>query len=111
MAETYKNFKGVLNITEGTFYTCPPDTIAIVQMMQIANVTGVDPADASVFWTDASDSDAETHLCFGSEVVKGDAVNVNAASLVLEAGDTIGGFGSDDGALELSGSVLEITNA
>ena len=110
MAETFKNFKLALTISSTAAYTCPASTTAIVLMIQVANVTDGD-AYATVLWTDASDSDAETRLIKDEIVPASAPLSVVSGKFVLEAGDSIKAVASAGSAVELSGSVLEIPNA
>lgn len=109
MAETFKNFKGALTTTAATIYTCPAATNAIVLLLQVANVDGVNEADASVSWTDDSDSDAETSIIKSVPIPGGASLGVLSGKLVLEAGDTIKALASAASDLVISGSVLEIS--
>ena len=92
-----------------TAYTCPTATTAIVLHLQVANIDGVNSADATVHWTDDSNSDAVTQLVKTTPVVGNIALSVLTGKLVLETGDTIVATASADGDLILSGSVLEMT--
>ena len=109
MAEVFKNFNA--NMTTGgvTAYTCPAATTAIVLHCQVANVDGTNAADATVRWTDDSNSDKVTRLANTIPVPADTSLSVLTGVLVLEAGDTIVGVASADSDLELSGSVLEIS--
>lgn len=109
MAETFKNFKGALTTTTATIYTCPASTVAIVLMAQVANIDGINEADASVSWIDSSDSNAETYLIKGVPIPAGSALGVMSGKLVLEAGDSIKALASADSDLVISGSVLEMS--
>lgn len=112
MAAAFKNIRGILVTGGVTMYTCPttvPPTTARVKMLQVSNVDGVNSADATVHWTDASNSNAVTRLGLTVVVPAQTAVNMLTGELVLEAGDTLVGTASADSDLELSGSVLEMT--
>ena len=109
MAETFKNFKGALSTAAAAVYTCPASTVAIVLLVQVANIDGANSADASISWTDASDSDAETFLIKTAPVPAGSSLGCLSGKLVLEAGDTIKGLASAASDLVVSGSVLEIS--
>ena len=109
MAEAFKNFKLALGTDSATAYTCPAATTAIVLMLQVSNVDGVNEADATVSWTDASDSDASTALVSAVPVPAGSSLGVLAGKLVLEAGDTIAGLASAASDLVLTGSVVELS--
>lgn len=109
MAETFKNFKLAMITSSSAAYTCPAATNAIVLLLQVANVDGVNEADASVSWTDDSDSDAETFIIKSVPIPGGASLGVLSGKLVLEAGDTIKVLASAAGDLVVSGSVLEIS--
>ena len=109
MAEAFKNFKLALGTDSATAYTCPAATTAIVLLLQVSNIDGVNEADASVAWTDASDSDASTALVSVVPIPAGSALGVLSGKLVLEAGDTIAGLASAAGDLVLTGSVVEMS--
>ncbi len=109
MAETFKNFKLALGTSSATAYTCPAATTSIVLLLQVSNVDGVNEADATVTWTDASNSDTSTALVSAVPVPAGSALGVLSGKLVLEAGDTIAGMASAAGDLVLTGSVVEMS--
>jgi hypothetical protein len=109
MANTFKNFRGVMVTGGVTAYTCPAATTAIVLHCQVANIDGVNSADATVHWTDDSNSDAVTRLGLTVVVPAQTSVSMLTGKLVLEAGDTLVGIASADSKLELSGSILEMT--
>lgn len=109
MAEAFKNFKLALGTDSATAYTCPAATTAIVLLCQVSNIDGVNEADATVTWTDASDSGAETALVSAAPVPAGSALGVLSGKLVLAAGDTIAGLASAAGDLVLTGSVVEMS--
>ena len=109
MAEAFKNFKLALGTDSATAYTCPAATTAIVLLCQVANIDGVNEADTTITWTDASDSDASTALVSAMPIPAGSALGVLSGKLVLEAGDTIAGLASAASDLVLSGSVVEMS--
>ena len=109
MAETFKNFKLALGTDSATAYTCPAATTAIVLLLQVSNIDGTNEADATVTWTDASDSDASTALVSAVPVPAGSALGVLSGKLVLEAGDAIAGLASAASDLVLTGSVVEMS--
>mgnify|MGYP000892966389 CR=1 FL=1 len=109
MAETFKNFKLALGTSSATAYTCPAATTSIVLLLQVSNIDGTNEADATVTWTDSSDSDASTALVSAASVPAGSALGVLSGKLVLEAGDTIAGLASAASDLVLSGSVVEMS--
>lgn len=109
MAETFKNFKLALGTSSATAYTCPAATTAIVLLLQVSNIDSMNEADASVSWTDSSDSDASTALVSTVPIPAGSALGVLSGKLVLEAGDTIAGLASAASDLVLTGSVVEMS--
>jgi hypothetical protein len=109
MAETFKNFKLALTDSSATAYTCPAATTSIVLLLQVSNIDGTNEADASVSWTDASDSGVSTSLVSAVPVPAGSALGVLSGKLVLEAGDTIAGLASAASDLVLTGSVVEMS--
>ena len=109
MAETFKNFKLALGTDSATAYTCPAATTSIVLLLQVSNIDGVNEADATVTWTDASDSNASTALVSTVPIPAGSSLGVLSGKLVLEAGDTIAGLASAASDLVLSGSVVEMS--
>ena len=109
MAEVFKNFKLALGTDSATAYTCPAATTAIVLLLQVSNVDGVNEADATITWTDASDSGTSTALVSAVPVPAGSAIGVLSGKLVLEAGDAIKGLASAAGDLVLTGSVVEMS--
>jgi len=107
--EAFKNFKMALGTDSATAYTCPAATTAIVLLCQVANIDGVNEADATITWTDDSDSDASTALVRLMPIPAGSALGVLSGKLVLEAGDTIAGLASAASDLVLTGSVVEMS--
>jgi hypothetical protein len=111
MANTFKNFRAVMTTGGVTAYTAGTGVTAIILSLQVANVDGVNSADATVHWTDASNSNAVTRLGFTVVIPAQTAVSmlVPGTKHALEVGDTIVATASADGDLELSGTVLEMT--
>ena len=109
MAEAFKNFKLALGTDSATAYTCPSATTSIVLLLQVSNTDGTNEADASVSWTDSSESGASTALVSTVPVPAGSALGELSGKLVLEAGDTIAGLASAASDLVLTGSVVEMS--
>ena len=109
MAATFKNFRALMTTGGATAYTCPALTTAKILHCQVANVDGVNSADATVYWTDDSNSDAVTRLGLTVVVPAQTSISMLTGTLILEAGDTLVGIASADSDLELSGSVLEMS--
>ena len=108
MAETFRNFPYAMTTTSGTAYTCPSGKTAIVLCLQVTNVDGAVSANATVSWTDASQSNLATPLVKSCPIPAGGALNVLAGKLVLEAGDAVKALASADDKLVLTGSVVEM---
>lgn len=109
MANVFKNFKVAMTTGGATAYTCPAATKAIILHLQVANIDGTNSADASVHWTDYSDSAAAVYFGKTIAVPADTSISMITGKPVLEASDTIVGTASADGDLYLSGSVLEIS--
>ena len=110
MANAYKNGKSVsLTTSLADIYTCPSATEAIVLGIQVANIDGTTTADASVAWTDSSDSDAVTYLIKSATVNAGEAIPALVDKMVLTAGDKIQAMASAASDLCISVSVLEVS--
>ncbi len=109
MAEVFRNARQPVGTAPTPAYTCPAATRAVVIGCQVANVDGVNAADLSLAWTDASAGDAVTHLCRTVPVPPDAAFSPISGRLVLEAGDRLEASASAAGDLELSLSVLELS--
>lgn len=109
MANSFKNFNGTMVTGGVTAYTCPDATKAVIIHCQVSNVDGSSSADASVSWTDFSDSNKVVYLGKTIAVPAKTSISLLTGKLILEAGDTIVATASADGDLQLSGSVLEMT--
>lgn len=105
---TFKNARAAITTGTTTPYTCPAGQTALVILAQVANVDGLNGADVTVWWTDASAADAVTHLTQSVTVPAQSALAVLAGKLVLEPGDAIRTSASASGDLEISISVVEI---
>lgn len=111
MANTFKNAKCAMVTGGATAYTCPAATTAIVIGCIVANIDGTNAANATVHWTDDSDSDTATNLIKLVSVPPNSSLAVIGGAngkLVLEAGDTLVGTASADSDLSMTVSVLEI---
>ena len=75
-------------------------------LLHVANKDGMNAADATISWTDASDSNAEHHLIHTSNIDAGGALSILERPHVLEAGDTIKALASSAGDLELTGALI-----
>lgn len=108
MAEVFKNARLVLTTSGADIYTVPAGTTAVVIGCQVTN-TGTTSYNLSLWWTDASASNAETYLAQAIPVPDAASYEPIGGRLVLEAGDKLRGFGSSSSVLDVSVSVLEIS--
>lgn len=108
MAEVFKNARLVLTTSGADIYTVPSGTTAVVIGCQVTN-TGTTSYNLSLWWTDASASNAETYLAQAIPVPDASSYEPIGGRLVLEAGDKLRGFGSSSSVLDVSVSVLEIS--
>lgn len=110
MALAYKNARAAVGTSYATVYTCPASTTAVVLLVQVTNVDGVNSADVSAQWLDASNSNVATRLVELVAVPAGAALNViDNGPIVLEAGDQLQVKASATSDLEVSVAVSEIT--
>ena len=72
-----------------TIYTCPSNYKAIIKELWITNVDGTNAADATVQWTDDSDSDAAYSIISTKSVAADSYLRIEGANIVLEAGDIL----------------------
>ena len=107
MAETFKAVNVALgNSADAVVYTCPGSTTAIVIHCQVANVDGTNAADLNI---DHNDGSTTAALVSTLSVPADSAVNPIGGKLVLEAADTLRAWAGAASDLELTLSVLEIT--
>lgn len=88
-------------------YTVPVAKKATVMMLWVARVDNGNDVDATVQWTDDSDTDKVTRLCFEYPLVVGSGIAPLIGILTLEAGDKIQAKASAAGDAELTFCVLE----
>lgn len=106
---TFRNSRAVLGDTAADVYEAPGGTTAIVLHCQITNRDEAN-REVSLWWTDASDGDAETYLLDTVVVPEDASLSGVAGKLVLEAGDRLRAVqDEDDDEVEVSVSVLELT--
>jgi len=72
-----------------TIYTCPANYKSIIKELWITNVDGTNAADATVQWTDDSDSDAAYSIISTKSVAADSYLRIEGANIVLEAGDIL----------------------
>lgn len=108
MAQTFKNARAILGDVSTGVYTVPAGTTAIVVGCQVANV-GSGPTELDFYWTDASDSDAQTVLGDGIIIPSNSVYEPIGGKLILEAGDQLRGISDNDEELEVTLSVLELS--
>ncbi len=107
MAEAFKAVNVALgNSADAVVYTCPGSTTAIVIHCQVANVDGTNAADLNI---DHNDGSTTAALVSTLSVPADSAVNPIGGKLVLEAADTLRAWAGAASDLELTLSVLEIT--
>jgi hypothetical protein len=108
MPNTFKNAKLKVQTTDSDVYECPSATTAIVIGMQISNVAATSK-ETTVWWTDASASNAVTRLVKDVIVPAKAALAPVAGKLVLEAGDKVRALCTSNDDIEVTVSVLEIS--
>ena len=107
MAETFQTVNVALgNTTDAVVYTCPAATTAIVIHCQVANVDGTNAADLNIDMNDGSVVAALVHTL---AVPADSAVNPIGGKLVLEAADELRAWAGAASDLEMTLSLLEIT--
>lgn len=109
MAENFRNARAVILNTNTDIYTVPAATKAIVIGCQVANVKNDGPVGLTIWWTDASASNAVTRLGEIIVVPEAAAYEPIGGKLVLEAGDKIIAKSSSSTDLEATLSVLELS--
>jgi hypothetical protein len=108
MANTFKTAKLIIQSSATDVYTVPSATTAVVIGCQVANVSAT-AEEVSVWWTDASDSNAVVRLVKDVVIPAKASLAPIAGKLVLEAGDKIRAQGQTNNDAEITVSVLEIS--
>ena len=108
MPNVFKNARLAIQATASDVYTCPSSTTAIVIGCQVANVSA-SSEEVSVWWTDASGSNAVVRLVEDVVIPAKASLAPIAGKLVLEAGDKIRAQGQTNNDAEITLSVLEIS--
>jgi hypothetical protein len=108
MANTFKTAKLIIQDSATDVYTVPSATTAVVIGCQVANVSAT-AEEVSVWWTDASDSNAVVRLVKDVVIPAKASLAPIAGKLVLEAGDKIRAQGQTNNDAEITVSVLEIS--
>ena len=72
-----------------TVYTCPANHKAIIKELCLNNVDGTNAVDATLQWTDDSDSDAAYSLLSTKSIAADSYLRIDGANIVLEAGDIL----------------------
>lgn len=109
MARTYKNAKAALTTSNATIVTAGAGETLLILSAQITNIDGTNEADATLSWTDSSDSDTETALCSAATVAAKDAIDGISGTQVLETGDALKGLASANGDLVVTVSYVVVT--
>jgi hypothetical protein len=110
MPNNFKNAKQICTTSLTDVYTAPGGggAASVVLLLQATNVTN--RADVfTLVWTDSSNSNAVTHLCYQIPIPAQQSVGCLTGKLVLEASDKIRAQCGTFQAIELSCSFLEIT--
>lgn len=101
-----KNARAALTTSAVDVYTAPPGG-AKVTMIQVANVDPENEVLVTAQWTDASNADAGTILCYEAPVAVGDAISILAGGLLLEVGDKLQAYASANGDAEITVCAIE----
>ena len=72
-----------------TVYTCPANYKSIVKEIWLTNVDGSNAVDATLKWTDDSDSDAAYSLLSTKSIAADSYLRIEGGNIVLEAGDIL----------------------
>jgi hypothetical protein len=72
-----------------TVYTCPANYKAIVKEIWLTNVDGTNAVDATLKWTDDSDSDAAYSLLSTKSIAADSYLRIEGSNIVLESGDIL----------------------
>ncbi|AUQ64445.1 hypothetical protein [Phaeobacter inhibens] len=96
------NVGQALTTAAADIFTVPADTVRCVTLIQVCNVDGTNAADATIQWTDASNSDAVTRLAYQVTIDAQDSRTMTVGSFALSAGDKLQALASADGDLELT---------
>jgi len=78
----------IVDGTQVTVYTCPPNTIAYMSLVFITNPTA-SASDIQVRWYDYSNSNDDIYIIGGKNLASGEYIQLSSAFLVLEEGDTL----------------------
>ena len=90
MANTFKLITdSAVGTSAATVYTCPANYKSIIKELWLTNIDGTSAVDATVKWTDNSNSDTAYVLISTKSIAADDYLRVDGANLVIEAGDTI----------------------
>jgi hypothetical protein len=108
MPNTFKNAKLAVQDSATDVYTVPSATTAIVIGCQVANVSAA-AEEVTVWWTDASDSNAVVRLVKDVVIPAKASLAPIAGKLVLETGDKIRVQGQTNNDAEITVSVLELS--
>lgn len=94
-----------VTLVAGTYTVAMTGSTADTMIMScmVVNIDGSNAADASIDWTDASDSNTAKQLLEQAEVAGGDSAAVLPGPFLLKNGDTLRGKASANGDLVLAG--------
>lgn len=92
-----------------TVYTAPAGNTGIILMAQVANITSTSGEITFIHFDSATNTDTE--LLKGFTIPGNDATSVITGKLIIEQGDSVKIFGSENDKFKLTMSVLESVNA
>ena len=105
MANKYKNAFFDLTTTDTTdIYTCPSDSRAIIQNIQLTNESGTTQVEVFVYDNSATTEYEVSHKVIAAKTFE----NMVSGSLILEENDILRLQASTGGAIEGFVSILEI---
>ncbi|AHD09543.1 hypothetical protein [Phaeobacter gallaeciensis] len=91
-----------LTTSSADVFTVPAGKVRHVTLIQVCNVDGTNAADATIQWTDASNSDAVTRLAYQVTVEAQDSRTMSVGALALAAGDKLQALASAASDLEMT---------
>jgi hypothetical protein len=105
----FRTVTNELTDTNSILYTTSAGFTGIVLMAQVSNVT--DSAKDVTFSHYSTSSTSETELVKGLAIPGNDSTSVITGKLVIEEGDSVKAFASENDALKIVLSILESRNA
>ena len=105
----FKTVTAQVTTTKEIIYTAPIGKTGIILMAQVANITNTSGEVTFMHFTGSTDT--ETELVEGFTIPGNDATSVITGKLILEEGDGIKIFASEDAKFKITLSLLESLNA